>query len=116
MKHPLAGISLILFGILLVLFSLADPWVPVLGTVLTPIALWAGLACGVAGLAAARKPSPCAPVRAASLPEAARLFSAHAQDLLFQPGDDPLFQPGDIALGDPQPVRHLLLGLLPAAA
>ena len=58
MKHPLAGISLILFGILLVLFSLADPWVPVLGTVLTPIALWAGLACGVAGWASALRSRP----------------------------------------------------------
>ncbi len=58
MKHPLAGISLILFGILLVLFSLADPWVPVLGTALTPIALWADLACGIAGLASALRSRP----------------------------------------------------------
>ena len=58
MKHPLAGISLILFGILLVLFSLADPWVPVLGTLLTPIALWAGLACGIAGLVSALRSRP----------------------------------------------------------
>lgn len=58
MNHPLAGISLILFGILLVLFSLADPWVPVLGTLLTPIALWAGLACGVAGLVSALRSRP----------------------------------------------------------
>lgn len=58
MKHPLAGISLILFGILLVLFSLADPWVPVLGTALTPIALWAGLACGIARLASALRSRP----------------------------------------------------------
>ena len=58
MKHPLAGFSLILFGILLVLFSLADPWVPVLGTLLTPIALWAGLACGIAGLASALRSRP----------------------------------------------------------
>lgn len=58
MKHPLAGISLILFGILLVLFSLADPWVPVLGTLLTPIALWVGLACGIAGLVSALRSRP----------------------------------------------------------
>lgn len=58
MKHSLAGISLILFGILLVLFSLADPWVPVLGTLLTPIALWAGLACGIAGLVSALRSRP----------------------------------------------------------
>ena len=38
--------------------------------------------------------------------------SHHADDLLLQPGDDPLLQPGDIGLGDAQPVRHLLLGLL----
>ena len=54
MKHPLAGISLIL----LVLFSLADPWVPVLGSGLTPIALWAGLACGVAGLVSTLRSRP----------------------------------------------------------
>ena len=39
-------------------------------------------------------------------------MSAHAQNLLFQPGDDPFFQARDIALGDAQLVRHLLLGLL----
>jgi hypothetical protein len=58
MKHPLTGISLILFGILLVLFSLADPWVPVLDSALTPIALWAGLACGIAGLVSALRSRP----------------------------------------------------------
>ena len=58
MNHPLAGISLILFGILLVLFSLADPRVPVLGSGLTPIALWAGLACGVAGLVSTLRSRP----------------------------------------------------------
>nr|WP_325304953.1 hypothetical protein [uncultured Dysosmobacter sp.] len=58
MKHPLTGISLILFGILLVLFSLAYPWVPVLGTLLTPIALWAGLACGIAGLVSTLRSRP----------------------------------------------------------
>ena len=41
--------------------------------------------------------------------------SHHADDLLLQPGDDPLLQPGDVGLGDAQPVRHLLLGLLLAA-
>ena len=54
MKHSLAGISLIL----LVLFSLADPRVPVLGSGLTPIALWAGLACGVAGLVSTLRSRP----------------------------------------------------------
>lgn len=50
MKKQLQGISLILFGIILMIFSLIDPWVPIIDDLLTPIALWGGVVSGVVGL------------------------------------------------------------------
>ena len=50
MKKQLQGISLILFGILLMIFSMVDPWLPIIDDSLTPIAFWAGMLCGIAGL------------------------------------------------------------------
>lgn len=50
MKKQLQGISLILFGIIMMMFSALDPWVPVFDDALTAPALWAGVVCGIVGL------------------------------------------------------------------
>lgn len=50
MKKQLQGISLILFGFMLMMFSVLDPYVPFVGEFFTETALWAGLVFGIAGL------------------------------------------------------------------
>lgn len=50
MKKQLQGIALILFGILLVLVALIDPWIPIIDDIGSDIVLWLGVASGVAGL------------------------------------------------------------------
>ena len=52
MKKILAGFAWILFGVLLALIGLQDPWFPVIGRIRE---LWscAGLLCGGVGLALA---------------------------------------------------------------
>ena len=50
MKHQLQGITLTLFGIIMMMFAALDPWLPFFGGVLTDLALWAGVICGIAGL------------------------------------------------------------------
>ncbi len=50
MKKQLQGISLILFGILLILFSMVNPWLPIVGGIPAFLAFWIGLASGIAGL------------------------------------------------------------------
>ena len=50
MKKQLQGISLILFGIILEIFAVIDPWVPIFESVLTVVAVWAGVICGIVGL------------------------------------------------------------------
>ncbi|MBR2046153.1 MAG: hypothetical protein IJ958_08485 [Agathobacter sp.] len=49
MKNQLKGIALILFGIIWMMFSMLDPWVPIIddATILGP---FIGLACGVVGI------------------------------------------------------------------
>lgn len=49
MKTQLKGIALLLFGNLLMLFSIVDPWIPVID-VPSLLAWPSGLACGVVGL------------------------------------------------------------------
>ena len=51
MRKPLQGIAFILFGMLLVLIAVFEPWLPILGSALQPILLLLGLAMGIAGLA-----------------------------------------------------------------
>ena len=51
MRKPLQGIAFILFGMLLVLIAVFEPWIPILGSALQPILLLLGLAMGIAGLA-----------------------------------------------------------------
>lgn len=50
MKKQLQGISLILFGIMLMLFSMFDPWMPIFDDGLTKPAFWLGFVFGVIGL------------------------------------------------------------------
>ena len=54
MKAQLRGIALLLFGILLMLFSIVDPWIPIIDV--PSLFAWpSGLACGIAGLVLAFK-------------------------------------------------------------
>ena len=50
MKKQLQGISLILFGIMLILFSMVNPWLPIVGGIPAFLAFWVGLASGIVGL------------------------------------------------------------------
>ena len=50
MKKQLQGIALILFGILLMLVALIDPWIPIIDDIGSDIVLWLGVASGIAGL------------------------------------------------------------------
>lgn len=50
MKKQLQGIALILFGILLMLVALIDPWIPIIDDLGSDIVLWLGVAAGIAGL------------------------------------------------------------------
>ena len=50
MKKQLQGIALILFGILLMLVALIDPWIPVIEDIGSNIILLIGLASGIVGL------------------------------------------------------------------
>ena len=54
MKTQLKGIALLLFGILLMLFSIVDPWIPIID-VPSLLAWPSGPACGAAGLVLAFK-------------------------------------------------------------
>lgn len=49
MKNQLKGISLILFGILLVLVALVDPWIPIIEDI-SNITLVFGLFSGIVGM------------------------------------------------------------------
>ena len=54
MKTQLKGIALLLFGILLMLFSIVDPWIPIIDV--PALLAWpSGPACGAAGLVLALK-------------------------------------------------------------
>lgn len=50
MRKQLQGISLILFGIMLILFSMVNPWLPIVGGIPAFLAFWVGLASGIVGL------------------------------------------------------------------
>lgn len=49
MKNQLKGINFILFGIILMLFSIIDPWIPIFEEAILLIP-WAGVVCGIIGL------------------------------------------------------------------
>ena len=51
MKKQLQGISFILFGIILILFSMINPWVPILGDAILYLCPWLGILSGIIGLA-----------------------------------------------------------------
>ena len=48
MKKQLQGLNSILFGALLILFSMMQPWIPILDIEI--IALWTGLGFGIYGI------------------------------------------------------------------
>ena len=50
MKTQLKGIALILFGILLALFALFDPWLPIIGRYAGDFANYASVVVGIIGL------------------------------------------------------------------
>ena len=50
MKKQLQGISFILFGVLLMMFTMINPWVPIVGSVFKSISLWVGLISGIVGI------------------------------------------------------------------
>ena len=50
MKKQLQGIALILFGILLLMVALIDPWIPIIDDIGSDIVLWLGVASGIVGL------------------------------------------------------------------
>ena len=50
MKKQLQGISFILFGILLMMITTIDLWVPIIEDVFTSITLWVGLISGIVGI------------------------------------------------------------------
>ena len=50
MKKQLQGISLILFGLMLMMFLMIDPWLPIVDDGLTEVAFWVGLIFGIVGL------------------------------------------------------------------
>ena len=49
-KKQLQGISLILFGIILEIYAMIDPWVPIFEGVLTVVSLYGGVVSGIVGL------------------------------------------------------------------
>ena len=49
MEKKLQGIALILFGIMLLLISMHSPWIPIIGTDYTDLALWIGIILGIVG-------------------------------------------------------------------
>ena len=50
MNRQLQGIALILFGIILILIAICDPWIPIIEDIGSDIILLLGLALGVVGL------------------------------------------------------------------
>lgn len=50
MKNQLQGIALLLFGMLLMLVALIDPWIPIIEDIGPNVFLLAGLVSGIIGL------------------------------------------------------------------
>lgn len=55
MKKQLQGISLILFGILLALFALVNPWIPIIDDLLGTVSGYTSIICGIIGVILALK-------------------------------------------------------------
>ena len=49
MKKQMQGIGLMLFGIIMMLFPMINPWIPIFDD-LSSFALWIGVLCGIVGL------------------------------------------------------------------
>ena len=50
MKNQLKGISLGILGIIFMMFSMLDPWVPIVDSFVAEISPFIGLACGIVGV------------------------------------------------------------------
>lgn len=50
MKKQIQGLALILFGILLVLIAMVDPWIPIIEGVAQTLLLLIGILSGITGL------------------------------------------------------------------
>ena len=50
MRKQLQGLSLILFGILLALFALVNPWIPIIDDLLGTVSGYASIICGIIGI------------------------------------------------------------------
>lgn len=50
MKKQIQGLALILFGILLVLIAMVDPWIPIIEAVAQTLLLLVGFVSGIVGL------------------------------------------------------------------
>ena len=55
MRKQLQGISLLLFGILLALFALVNPWIPIIDDLLGTFSGYASIICGIIGVILALK-------------------------------------------------------------
>ena len=55
MRRQLQGISLLLFGILLALFALVNPWIPIIDDLLGTFSGYASIICGIIGVILALK-------------------------------------------------------------
>ena len=55
MRRQLQGISLLLFGILLALFALVNPWIPIIDDLLGTVSGYASIICGIIGVILALK-------------------------------------------------------------
>ena len=49
-KKQLQGLALILFGILLTLIAMVDPWIPIIEGIAQPLLLFIGFLLGIIGL------------------------------------------------------------------
>lgn len=58
MKKQLRGIALILFGILLAVFALFGPWLPIVGRYIADFANYASVVVGIIGLVLVFKKEP----------------------------------------------------------
>lgn len=58
MKKQLQGIALILFGILLAVFALFDPWLPIIDSSIADFANYASVVMGIIGLILVFKKEP----------------------------------------------------------
>ena len=55
MSNQLKGISLGILGIIMMMFSMLNPWIPIVDSLVTELSPFIGLACGIIGVVLAFK-------------------------------------------------------------